>query len=101
MIHQIGNTENIPSAFLDHHGVLGKISLPILTAEAIIPPNPQPPRVPMFQYPIPEHTLAEWKAKVAVDSYMPTMFARATALSLKESIDLPTDQISTAGKRET
>ncbi len=55
----------------------------------------------MFQYPIPDHTLAEWKANIAVDSYMPTMFARATALSLKESIDSPTGHISPEGNRET
>ena len=55
----------------------------------------------MFQYPIPEHTLAEWKAKISVDSYMPTMFARATALSLKESIYSPTGHISPEGNRET
>ena len=55
--HQIGVTQTIHSAFLDHHGVMGRISIPILTAAAIAPPNPQPPRVPMFQYSIPEHTL--------------------------------------------
>ncbi len=55
----------------------------------------------MLHYPIQEHTLTEWKAKIAVDSYIPTRFARATALSLKESIDLPTGHISTVGNRET
>ena len=55
----------------------------------------------MFQYPIPEHTLAEWKANISVDSYMPTMFARATALSLKDSIDSPTGHISPEGNLET
>jgi hypothetical protein len=99
--HQIGNTQNIPSAFLDHHGVLRRISLAILTSAAIAPPNPQPPRVPMFQYPVPEHTLDAWKSKVAVDSYTPTMLARATTLSLMDSIEFPTGHISPKDSRET
>jgi hypothetical protein len=41
LTHQIGNTQTIPSVFLDHHGVLGRISLPILTSAAIAhPPIP-------------------------------------------------------------
>jgi hypothetical protein len=55
----------------------------------------------MFQYPVPEHTLDEWKSKVAVDSYTPTMLARATALFLMDSIEFPTGHISPEGNRET
>jgi hypothetical protein len=80
---------------------MGRISIPILTAAAIAPPNPQPPRVPMFQYPIPEHTIEEWKSKVTVDSYIAIMLARATALSLKDSLEFPTRAISPEGNRET
>jgi hypothetical protein len=55
----------------------------------------------MFKYPIPEHTLEEWKSKVAVDSHTATMLARATALSLMDSIEFPTGLISPEGNRET
>ena len=48
----------------------------------------------MFQYPIIEHTLEEWKSKVAVDTYTATILARATTLSLKDSIEFPTGAIS-------
>jgi len=41
----------------------------------------------MFQYPIPEHTLEEWKAQVAVDSYSATTLAKAMALSLLDCLD--------------
>ncbi len=53
------------------------------------PPDPQPPRVPMFQYPIPDHTLETWKSKVMTDSYTAIMLAKATALSLRESLEFP------------
>jgi hypothetical protein len=56
---QEGDTHAIPTTFLDHHEDLGRLHLPILTAEDIARPDTQPPRVPMFQYPIPEHTLKE------------------------------------------
>jgi hypothetical protein len=59
------------------------------------------PRVPMFQYPIPEHTLEEWKSRVMVDSYTALMLARATALSLKDSLEFPSGAISLEGNRET
>ena len=98
--HQIGVTQTIHSAFLDHHGVLGKITIPILTTAAIAPSNPQPPRIPMFQYPIPEHTLEEWKSRVTVDSYAAITLARATALSLNDSLEFPTGAISPKGTRE-
>ncbi len=55
----------------------------------------------MFQYPIPEYTLEEWKSKVTVDSYTAIMLARATALSLKDSLEFPTGAISPEGNRET
>ena len=56
---QKGATQTIPSAFLNHHGLLGRVHLPILTAEDIVPPNAQLQRVTMFQYPISEHILEE------------------------------------------
>ena len=55
----------------------------------------------MFQYPIPEHTLEEWKSKVTVDSYTAIMRARATALSLNDSLESPAGAISPKGNRET
>ncbi len=55
----------------------------------------------MFQYPIPEHTLEEWKSKVTVYSYTTIMLARATALSLKGSLESPTGTISLEGNKET
>jgi hypothetical protein len=55
----------------------------------------------MFQYPIPEHTLEECKSKVTVDSYTAIMFARATALSLKDSLEFPTGAISLEVNKET
>ena len=94
---QIGNTQNLSSAFLDHHGVLGRISIPILTAEAVAPPIPQPPWVPMFQYPIPEHTLETWKSKVTIDSFAAILLAKATALSLKDSLEFSSGVISLEG----
>ncbi len=54
----------------------------------------------MFQYPIPEHTLEDWKSKVTVDSYTAIMLARATTLSLKDSFEFPTGAISPEGNRE-
>ena len=61
MCRHVGDTRTLPSAFLDHNGVMGRMHLPILTAAAIAPPPflANLPRVPMFQYPIPEHTLEE------------------------------------------
>ena len=55
-------TQTIATSFLDHNGVLGKVSLPLL----IPPANPivttaRTPRVPAFKYPIAPHTLAAWK----------------------------------------
>ncbi len=54
----------------------------------------------MFQYPIPEHTLEEWKSKVTVDSYTAIKLARATTLSLKDSLEFSTEAISPEGNRE-
>jgi hypothetical protein len=56
---QVEETQTVPSAFPDRNGVLGRIHLPILTAEAIVPPLAKPPREHMFQYPIPEYILEE------------------------------------------
>ena len=41
----------------------------------------------MFQYPIPEHTLEEWKARMAVDSHSVTTLAKVMGLSLLDSLD--------------
>jgi hypothetical protein len=73
---QKGDTQTILLVFLDHHGILGRLHLPLLTAEDIAPPNAQSPRVPMSQYLFPEHTLEEWKARVAVDSHSATTLAK-------------------------
>ena len=56
-------THTIATSFLDHSGVLGRVSLPRL----IPPANPtvktaRTPRVPTFKYPIAPHTLAAWKS---------------------------------------
>ena len=53
----------------------------------------------MFQCPIPEHTLEEWKSKVTVDTYTATMLARATALTLKDSLEFPVGAISPEGNK--
>ena len=45
--------------------------------------------------------MEEWKSKVVVDSYTSTMLARATALSLMDSIEFPTGHISPEGNGET
>ena len=55
----------------------------------------------MFQYPIPEHTLETWKSKVTIDSFTAIMLAKATALSLKDSLEFPSGAISPEGVRET
>jgi hypothetical protein len=54
----------------------------------------------MFQYPIPEHTLEEWKSKVTLDSYIAIMLARYAALSLKNSLEFSTGPISPEGNGE-
>ena len=47
LAHQTGLTTTVESAFLDHNGVLGKISLPILIPPATPSPTAaRPPRVP-------------------------------------------------------
>jgi len=58
-------TQTIAKSFLDHTGVLGKVSLPLL----IPPANPivtmaRTPRVPTFKYPISPHTLTACKSQV-------------------------------------
>ena len=82
------DTQAIPYAFLDHNGVLGRIHLPILTAEAIVPTLAKPPRVPMFQFLIPEHTLEDQKSTMAADSYTATLLPKMMALSLLDSLSL-------------
>ena len=86
---QAGPTQTIGTSFLDHSGVLGTTSIPLL-----IPPAPAPtksaitPRVPTFKYPIPPHSLAECKARVAVDdSLSPTRLAIATANAILSSLE--------------
>jgi hypothetical protein len=54
----------------------------------------------MFQYPIPDHTLEAWKSKVTIDSYTAIMLAKATALSLRDSLEFPSGTISPEGVRE-
>ena len=45
--------------------------------------------------------MEEWKSKVAVDTYTATILAKATTLSLKDSIEFPTGAISPEGNRGT
>jgi hypothetical protein len=69
----------IATSSLDHSGVLGKVSLPLLIPPANpIPTTDKTPRVPTFKYPISPHNLGAWKSQVAVDSYSPTSLAIAT-----------------------
>jgi hypothetical protein len=60
---QIGPTQTFATSFLDQSGGLGRTLLPLL----ILPAYPflttaKTPRVPMFKYQIPSHTLAAWKS---------------------------------------
>jgi hypothetical protein len=63
------DTTTVQTAFLDHHGVMGTLHLPIPPPEALSPPLARSPRVPLFRYPIPEPSLDGWKSEVAVDSH--------------------------------
>ena len=65
---------------------MGTLHLPITTTEALPPPPARPHSVPLFQYPILEPILQEWKAKVAVDSYAATSLAKAMGHSLIASL---------------
>jgi hypothetical protein len=85
MTIQVGDTRTLPTAFFYHAGVLDKIQLPILTTTIATLPLATP-RVPMFQYPIPEHTLEEGKSKVAVKLYTSTSLATAMVRSLPGSL---------------
>ena len=66
---------------------MGTTSIPLF-----IPPTPAPtkaattPRVPTFKYPVPSHSLDEWKAKVAVDSHSPIHLTIATAHAILSSL---------------
>ena len=94
---QIEDTVTVQTAFLDHLGVMDTLHLPIMTTEALPPPRARPPRVPLFQYPIPEPILQEWKAKVTVESYATISLAKAMGHSLLASLghelgSIPTDE---------
>ncbi len=54
---QIEDTVTVQKTLLDHLGVMGTLHLFIMTTEAMPPPSVRPPRVPLFQYPIPEPIL--------------------------------------------
>jgi hypothetical protein len=84
--HQKEDTFTLPTAFPDHHGGLGSLSLPILTTAALTPPLAKPFRVSRFRYHILEPTLGGWKAKVAGDSYAATDLATVMAHSLLDSL---------------
>ena len=83
---QTEDTATVKTAFLDHQGVMGTLHLPNPSTEALPPPMAIPPRVPFFQYHIPEPILEGWKAKVAVDSHAATSLARAMGHSLLASL---------------
>ena len=54
---QIKDTVTVQTTFLDHLGVMGTLHIPIMTTGELPPPLARPPRVPLFQYPIPEPIL--------------------------------------------
>jgi hypothetical protein len=83
---QTSDITTIPTAFLDHRGVQGTLSLPIAIGPDFPPPSPRPPRVPTFRYPIPEHSLDAWKSKVAIDSHGAIALAVATGHALLASL---------------
>jgi hypothetical protein len=85
---QNGPTQTIKISFLYHNGVLGTASLPLLVPPAFEPSKPAiTPRVPTFKYPIPSHSLEEWKARVAVDSHSPTTLAIANANAILRQME--------------
>ena len=53
-----------------------------MSMDTLTPPVAEPPRVPIFRYPIPEPILEGWKAKVAVDSYDATSLAKVMGHSI-------------------
>ena len=57
-----------------------------MSMDTLTPPVAEPPRVPIFRYPIPEPILEGWKAKVAVDSYAATNLAKAMGYSILASL---------------
>ena len=65
---------------------MGTIRLPISPGEALPSLPARPPRVPTFEYPIPEHILEGWKSKVAVESYGAIALAKAMGQSLLTSL---------------
>ena len=54
----------------------------------------------MFRYPIPEHTLADWKARAVVDAHSAPALAKAMALSLLDSLDSSPMETSPQVKRK-
>jgi hypothetical protein len=92
----------INTSFLDHCGVLQTASLPLLTPLAqVLSKAVKTPRVPMFKYPIPPHSLAAWKLHLAVDSHSPTSLAFATANAILMSLGDGTNTLTpenTAGQ---
>jgi hypothetical protein len=89
---QIEPTQTIATSFLDHNGVLGKVSLPLL----IPPANPsvttaRTPRVPTLKYPIAPHTLAAWKLQVEIDSHSPTSLVITTANAILHFLQNPSN----------
>ena len=65
---------------------MGSLQFPISIEPDLPPPIARPPRVPTFRYPIPDHTLDGWKAKIAVDSHGAIELARAMGQSLLASL---------------
>jgi len=83
---QHADLETLPTAFLDHRGVLGTIQLPIPIRPDLPLPNTRPPRVPTFRYPIPEHTLEGWKSEIAVDYHGAIAMAQTLGHSMLASL---------------
>jgi hypothetical protein len=86
----------VHTTFLDHLGVMGTLHLPIMTMAALPPPAEKPPRVPLFQYPIPKPILQGWKAKVMVKSHAATSLAKAIGHSLLASLGHGSKSIPTS-----
>jgi hypothetical protein len=80
------DTETLSTAFLDHHGVMGTLQLPISSGTDLPSPDARPRRVPTFRFLIPVHTLDGWKSKVAVDSHGDITLAQAMGHSLLASL---------------
>ena len=100
---QNGPNQTITISFLDHNGVLGIASLPLLISSAHVHSRSAiTSRVPIIKYPIPMHSLATWKTRVAVESHSPTSLVIATANAILRNLEDGTTVVTpenTAGQQ--